>query len=313
MKFAVVGVGGVGGYFGGLLARFGYDVTFVARGEQFRSLSSSGLTVNSVDGNFHLDRVKVVDSPSKIEADLVFVSSKTYDLAGIAAQLRQGQGSRAVIIPLQNGIDHDLRLKAELPEAEIYPGLVYIISARTAPGVIDQTAGPRTMFFGDRNSRDNPKLRQVEADLRAAGVLANYAPEIELELWNKFLWITTFGGTTAVCRSPIGTIVNDPNVFNWYVACLDEGIAVARACGIDITDKIRAKIIEKSEDYRKTGAQAKSSLLIDLELGRQTEIEALNGAMVRLARDHGVKVPIQESIYHAVRLGGRQSAVNCCK
>ncbi len=117
------------------------------------------------------------------------------------------------------------------------------------------------------------------------------APDIERELWHKFLWITTFAGMTALCRSPIGPIVNDDGAFALYLRCLDEGIAVARKAGVAVSDAERAALIEKSEHYRHTGTHAKSSLLVDIEHKRRTEIEALSGALVRLAKALGIAVP----------------------
>ena len=303
MKFAIIGVGGVGGFFGGLLARAGNNVTFVARGEQFDALRKQGLTVNTVEGNFTIERVNVVDTVAQLRSpDVVLITTKTYDLDGVADQLAEVIEPETIVIPVQNGIDNDLRLKARLPDARVHPGLAYIISTRTAPGLVEQTAGPRTIFFGDRRKVPNAQLQKLEELMRKAGILATCSPDIELELWTKFLWITTFGGTTAVCRSAIGPIVNDPEAFEWYVRCLDEGIAVAQAHGVPIDDEARAKIIEKSEHYRHTGTHAKSSLLVDLEHKRPTEIESLNGALRRLARKVNVPTPINESIYYAVKL-----------
>ena len=303
MKFGIVGVGGVGGYFGGLLARAGYDVTFVARGPQYTALKNTGLTVRSVEGDSTVSPITVVDSAAALpECDVILITTKTYNLAEVVMQLAEIINAETIVIPIQNGIDNDLRIKELLPRAQAYPGLAYIISARTTPGVIEQTAGPRTLIFGDRESANNPRLQQLETLMREAGILATCAANIEHELWTKFLWITTFAGITAVTRSAIGPIVNDPDALEWYIRVLDEGISVARALGITISQEMRASIIEKSEHYKHTGTHAKSSLLIDIEHKRQTEIDALNGTMVRLAKEHGLRVPIHESIYHAVRL-----------
>ncbi|MCB0323045.1 MAG: 2-dehydropantoate 2-reductase [Bdellovibrionales bacterium] len=303
MRIAVIGVGGVGGYFGGLLARHGLDVTFVARGEQFAALQHSGLTVRSVAGDFTLPAVSVVESVRQLEApDLVLVATKAYDCEEVCRQLVDVIAESTIVIPIQNGIDNDRKVKEHLSIGQVFPGLAYIISTRTGPGVIEQTAGPRTLLFGDRDNPTNPRLKEIEAVMRGAGILATASSDIELELWTKFLWITTFAGMTALCRCPIGVIVNDEEAFAWYVRCLDEGISVAEASGISLGDEPRAKIIEKSEHYKHTGSHAKSSMLVDLENGRRTEIEALNGTIVRLAEEHGLSVPVHQAIYHAVRL-----------
>ena len=304
MKIAIIGTGGVGGYYGGLLARTGEDVTFVARGEQYQALKQNGLSVRSVDSDFKISPVKVIDSVTDLESpDLILITTKTYDRDNVAQQLsRVVKDSSTIIISLQNGIDNDLQIKKLLPVAKIYPGLTYIISARTAPAVIEQTAGPRTILFGERNNPENTELKIIEGVMRKAGIRASACADIDRELWTKFLWITTFAGMTALCRSSIGLIVKDEAAFALYIKCLDEGISVARAEGFIFSAEDRQKIIDKSEQYKNVGSDSKSSLLIDMENKRSTEIEALNGAIVRLAIKHGLQVPVHEAIYNSVRI-----------
>ena len=304
MRIAVIGVGGVGGYFGGLLARAGEDVTFVARGEQLRALQQCGLTVKSVEGEFNVFPLKVVGAISELhDIDLVLVATKTYDRDAVAAELAGAVKSTTIVIPLLNGIDNDEHIRERLPVGEVHPGLAYIISARTSPGTIEQTAGPRTLIFGDRSRHENQRLREIEALMRRAGILATYSTTIEYELWTKFLWITTFAGITSLCRAPIGRIVNDERGYAWFLSCFDEGMSVARAHGVELGDNPRAETVKKAENYRQTGSHAKASMLVDIEHGRQTEIESLNGKIVELAERYGVKVPIHEAIYNAVRIG----------
>lgn len=304
MKIAVLGTGGVGGYFGGLLARGGEQVTFVARGEHYQKLATSGLEVRSVAaGDFHLSKVSVVESVQElVTPDVVLVSTKSYDLEQAGHQLAEVITEQTIIIPLQNGIDNDFTLAKVLPNARIYPGLVYIVSTRTAPGVIEQTAGPCTMTFGDRVQRSNPNLEALAERFRAAGVSAQASEEIEKALWTKFLFIITWGGMVALCRCPVGDIVSDERALDLYARCLDEGFAVARNQGVDLGRDVRDKILEKSKDYIHSGYNSKSSMLVDIEHHRRTEIEALHGTVVRLAHEGGIPVPIVETIYTAVRL-----------
>ncbi|MFN8390551.1 MAG: 2-dehydropantoate 2-reductase [Bdellovibrionota bacterium] len=303
MKIAVIGTGGVGGYFGGKLARAGHDVTFVARGAHYDALASRGLTVKAVDGDFQVHPLRVVDRIGKLDRpDLVLVATKTYDRDVAGAQLREVVSPSTTVIPLLNGIDNDLRLQALLPGTRVYAGLAYVISARTEPGVIVQSAGPRTLVFGERKNPENRALQAIASMMREAGIDATAAADIEEQLWIKFLWIVTFAGMTSVCRSSIGAIVNDPESYALLVRCCDEAIAVGRAEGVSIGDVARAQILDKAEKYRTVGSDAKASMLVDIEHGRQTEIDSLNGAIVRLARSHGLSVPIHETITCAVKL-----------
>lgn len=304
MKTAVIGTGGVGGYFGGLFAKSGADVTFVARGEHYAAIKQHGLVVKTVDGDFNLPQAKVVDSISALDRpDVVIIATKTYGLEAAARELIPVVNEDTIIIPVQNGIDHDLVVKKILPRAQVHPGLTYIISTRTAPGLIEQTAGPKTIFFGARGGGEVKALRVLEDQMKSAGIRATYSPDIEQELWAKFLWVTTFAGVTSLCRCAIGKIVQDPAAFEFYIGCLDEALAVARAHKISLRPNIREEIISKSEQYRHTGSESKASMLVDIENGRPTEIEALNGTIVRLARAAEIAVPRHEAIYNAVRLG----------
>ena len=308
MKIAVIGVGGVGGYFGGLLARSGAEVTFVARGEHRAALLATGLSLATVEGSYQISPVSVVDAVAKLsEPDIILLCTKTYDLETVATEIARIATAKTAIIPLLNGIDNDLRIQEIIPHAKVYAGLCYIISARTAPGRVEQTAGPRTIFFGERGQEPDHRLRTLESMMKSAGILATASQQIEKELWSKYVWITAFAGMTALCRSSIGPIVNDPECFNLYIRCLDEAIAVAHASGIRFSDSERAKMIQRCEDYRLTGTHAKSSLLVDIESHRRTEIESLNGTLVRIAAQHGVAVPIHETIYQGIKLGCQNS------
>ena len=303
MKIYIVGAGGVGGYFGGLMARAGEDVTFVCRNKNYHALKESGLTVKSVDEEFKVHPVKVIEDVSEvIDPDLIILATKSYDRDPAAENLRSRLAPTTVVITIQNGIENDLKVKEIIPEGLVYPGIAYIISKIASPGVIEQTAGPRTIIFGDRENPENLRLKEIEKMMMRCSINATASGDIEMELWTKFLWITTFAGMTAVCRSPIGDIVNDPDLYKHYIRCLDEAIAVAHSVPVKLKEGIRQTIIEKSDQYKHTGTDSKSSLLVDLENGRRTEIEDLNGALVRLARDKGVDVPVQETIYFAVKL-----------
>lgn len=302
MKVVFIGVGGVGGYFGGLLAKSGIDTTFVARGEQLRALRERGLSVRTVDGSFDLPKISVVPSVSLAGTpDVIFVSTKTYDRDSVARELASLTNGEPTVIPLQNGIDNDLRIKAIAPRLKVVPGLAYIISARTAPGVIEQTAGPRTIFFGERSGEDNLLLVELEALMRNAGIRATYSRHIEKDLWLKFAWLTTFAGMTALCRCPIGRIVRDEETFRLFLQCYGEVCAVAAAEGMSFSEAEQREAERRAEEYRLSGGHAKSSLLVDLEQRRPTEIESLNGAVVQLAQKHGIPVPTHETIWCAIR------------
>ena len=296
MKISVIGVGGVGGYFGGLLAKAGADVEFVARGEHYQQLAAKGLKLNTVEGSFEIP-LRVVDRISKLKnTEVVLVTTKTYDNEAVAAELAEVVTADSVVIPIQNGISNDIFLQESLPLATVYPGLAYIISSRVAPGEVSQTAGPRTIIFGERKVAYNAQLSELEALMKSAGLLATASGDIERELWRKFAWLTTFAGMTSLCRCPIGPIVNDERALALLIKCLDEALAVAAAEGSAFSEEERNEMVSKTAAYRTANGESKSSMLVDLENRRRTEIESLNGTIVKIAKRHGIKVPTHEAI-----------------
>jgi len=304
MKIVIIGVGGVGGYLGGLLAKNGQDVTFVTRKKQCQFLIKNGLLVESVDDNFHLQSIRVTDSFADIgSSDLILITTKTYNLLEVANQLKKVVNDSAVIITMQNGLNSDLIVKDIISGVKVIPGVAYIVSEKVGYNKIQQTAGPRKFIFGTRTQgREIDYLKDIEQLFKRSGILANLVDNIEFHLWKKFLWIITFAGMTSLCRSSIGPIVNNEKIYQLYLDCLEEGLKVAQAIGIKSIDRIKSEIIKKSEEYKTIGCHAKSSMLIDMEKGGKTEIDALNGCLVQIASELEIDVPINRCITAVVKM-----------
>ncbi len=300
MKTYVIGTGGVGGFFGGMLARAGMDVTFLARGEHYEAIKTRGLTVKSVVGDFQVKPAKVVGSIPEIKApDLVMFTVKTYDTAEAARQLADVVGESTIIISFQNGVENDREIKKYVKGAGVFPGLAFVASTRTAPGVIEQTGGARKLIFGDRESPSNEGLSKVQQMMAEAGIDAAVSADIKRDLWEKFIFICAFSGMTAICRSAIGKVLSDPPARESYEGCVREAITVAKASGTGTTDALFDKVMQISQSFP---ADSKSSLLVDIENGRRNEIETLNGALVRAGQSCRLSVPINQLIYSGIRL-----------
>lgn len=300
MKIYIVGSGGVGGYFGGLLAKTGNDVTFVAREEHYQAIKSNGLIVKSVVGDFEVKPAQVAESISEIvNPDLIVFAVKTYDTDGVAKELASVVDENAVIITFQNGVDNDSQIKKHIKNAHVYPGVAYVISTKTKPGVIEQTGGLRKLIFGDRINSNNPKLREIEKLMKGAGIDATASDDITRDLWKKFMFIVAFSGMTAICRASIGKVLSDSLTKSLYERCLREAIAVAKVVKVNVTDDVFESIMTISDN---TVPDSKSSLLVDIENNRRDEIETLNGTLIKFAREYKVDVPINELIYGAIKL-----------
>lgn len=298
MKIYIVGAGGVGGYFGGLMAQGGLDVTFVTRGAQYTAIKHNGLKIKSVLGDFVIKSIKVVEKISQIaDPNLIFLCVKSYDLLSTAKQLGPVITPQTNIITLENGIDNDLNVAHILPQAKVYPGIAYVIASRTEPGIISQTGGLRKIIIGDRKTSNNPDLSSIVNLLSGAGVNIAQSPDIVQDLWKKFIYLVPFAGLTGAYRSPIGKILRDPEQKSMYESCIREVITVARAAKVNLPDDIFTQVMQTSTN---TAPESKSSLLIDIERGRKTEIDNLHGTLIKLADKLSVEIPTIKSIYDQI-------------
>src|SRR5215203_746163 len=211
MRIAVVGAGGTGGYFGGLLARAGQDVTFIARGAHLEALRTRGLTVESkLAGTFTVS-VQATDAPSEVApVDLILFCVKTYDTNTAAESIRPLIEPDTMLISLQNGIDNAERIARAAGYTSRLGAVAYVVSAIKAPGVVAQTAGPGKIILGELSGGASARTERLRDVLQRARIMVEVHPDIRVILWQKFLFICAFSGVTAVTRLPIGTILGDP-------------------------------------------------------------------------------------------------------
>jgi len=299
MRIAVIGAGGTGGYFGGLLARAGQDVTFIARGTQLEALRTRGLTVESrLAGTFTVP-VSATDDPSEIgPVDLILICVKTYDTDSAAKRIRPLIRPETMLLSLQNGIDNEERIARATGHTSEIGAVAYVTSTIKAPGVVAQTSGPGKIIFGELSGGASARTERMREVLQKAGITAEVHPDIRVVLWQKFLFICAFSGITAVTRLPIGTILADSVTRALFRGTSEEVEALVRAGGIDLpTDCV--------EQAMATAAAAEpwahGSLYHDLAGGRRLELEGLNGEVVRRGREHGVSTPLNFAIYAALR------------
>lgn len=298
MKIAVMGCGGIGGYFGGLLAQAGEDVTFIARGAHLDAIRKNGLQVKSVAGDFHI-RAKATDDPRTVRGvDLVLFCVKGYDTDTAGLQIRPLVGPQTVVLCLLNGVDNEERLAAILGEEHVLTGVVHILSTISAPGVISQTAGPRSLKFGERDGLVTPRVDQILAVLKSAGINAEFSPRIQVDLWEKFLFICAQGGVTALARLSIGEILACPETAALYRGVMEEVAAVGRARGVPLPPDV----VDRAMAFAR-GLQPgmRSSLAHDLGQGNRLEVEMLSGTVVRYGREAGVPTPLNFAIYACLK------------
>jgi 2-dehydropantoate 2-reductase len=299
MRVAVVGAGGTGGYFGGLLARAREDLTFIARGTQLEALRARGLTVESrLAGTFTIP-VQATDDPNEVgPVDLILFCVKTYDTDTAAESIRPLIRPDTMLLSLQNGIDNEERIARTTGHTSRIGAAAYVVSAIKAPGVVSQTAGPGKIIFGELSGGASARTERLHDVLQRAGITAEVHPDIRVVLWQKFLFICAFSGVTAVTRLPIGTILADAVTHSLFRGTSEEVEAVARAGGIDLPEDCVELALATAAAVEPWGY---GSLYHDLAGGRRLELKSLNGEVVRRGREHGIPTPLNFAIYAALR------------
>jgi 2-dehydropantoate 2-reductase len=305
MRFAIVGSGAVGGYFGARLVQAGHEVTFLARGAHLEALRQRGLEIRSPAGDFTV-RARAESEASRVgPVDVVMLAVKTYDnvtaLPLVKALISQSQSSSSTeglpaVLPLQNGVDSPGELAARVGERAVLAGSAYISTAVTAPGVITQTGTHQRItfgeFFGD-TSRLSPRVEALREALAGAGIHVEAVPDARVTLWDKLIFLAPFAGITGCSRLPLGRLWAVPASREMYLAAAAEVARVATAEGVAIT--LRMDALERTVDA--VNPEVKSSLLVDLEQGKPIEVEALMGSVVRRGRAAGLPTPVLATFY----------------
>jgi 2-dehydropantoate 2-reductase len=293
MRIAIVGSGGVGGYFGGRLAATGTDVTFLARGAHLEAMRAHGLRIDSPKGNVHLANVKAESDPAAVgPVDVVFFAVKLYDTESALSLLPPLVGPRTVVVGFQNGVETVGTLTRAVGASHTAGGVSYVSAVIAEPGVIRHTAMDH-LIFGMPDGSPSPQLESLLEACRPAGFQVTLSRDITVDVWTKFVRISVFSAMTAVTRSPIGVIVNDPELLEMLKAAARETLAVAHAKGVQVSGTIDEDV---AVAYKALPPQAKASMLEDLERGRRIELPWLSGAVVRLGREVGVPTPIHSFI-----------------
>lgn len=298
MRIAVMGSGGTGGYFGGLLARSGEDVFFIARGAHLAALQSQGLTIKSrLAGDFAL-AVHATEKPEEIgPVDVVLFCVKAYDTDAAAEQIRPLVGPETVVLPLQNGIDAVERLANVVGHKHIVGAVALITSTVSAPGIVTQTGGAGKIIMGELMGGESARADALLQTFLRVGISAQIHPDIGIAIWEKFVFICAFGGITALTRLPIGPILASRDCHALFEGVMQEVVSVGQARSIALPGDCVERSLSLAASFE---PWARGSLYHDLESGRRMELDALNGTVVRLAHEHKLSVPLNFAVYAAL-------------
>lgn len=302
IRIGILGLGGVGGYFGGLLAKAYFksdevEIVFIARGETQKAIAENGLKIIT-DNTETIAHPKLVsNNPDEIGVlDYLICATKTYDIKESLLSIKKCIVPKTVILPLYNGVDAPERIQKIFPGNDILQGCVYIISMIFSPGTIRKIGFYEKLFFGSKTvSKD--KLGQLQSIFEKAKIESYLVDNIEETVWEKFIFISALASSTSYLNQNIGEILNNKKSKAVYVELLNEIEAVAKAKGLQLSNDIVDQTILKLE---KSPKEATSSMHRDLTAGNKTEVISLTQFVVNEGLKHGVKTPLYEKIANAL-------------
>ena len=299
-RIAIVGAGGIGGFLGAKLARAGVDVSLIARGAHLDALQTTGITVRDQAQELHLDHIPAFASAAEVgPVDVVLFAVKMTDLDAAAKSCAPIVRPGTRLVTFQNGVEAPTLLRAIYPDACVLPGVAYIVTSIVAPGVIEKT-GPSARFeISAQTAADMERARDVVQLLAGAKIDAHLMDDATVMLWNKFIMLAATSSMTAYTRQPMGHMQTDPAAQAMMVEAVREGINVARAKGINLSENIEALTLHRLNEVMHK--EAKASQLVDLERGKPLELQWLSGAIHRLGQETGVPTPVHSMIFEALQ------------
>ena len=304
MKIAVVGIGGIGGYYGGMLARYYGDqgdteVVFMARGDHLKEIQSKGLRLVTAQEAFTVMPHTATDNPKEFGLfDLVLFCVKAYDLDESAALLKDNVSDHTVVITLLNGVDNAARLKAVFPEAQVLNGCVYLSAFIVEPGMVRQAGGSCKLFFGKENGEHNDYLN-IENILKQAGIDATYSNDITTIVWEKYLFISPLASATSYHGKTLGELLKNSESKKLLAGLMREVELVARHQDVPLPKDICNMSLERVSSFPE---DTKTSLQLDFERGKKTELDTFTGYILKYAETHGISTPLHKKVYDSLKL-----------
>jgi len=298
VRIAVIGTGAVGGYFGGRLAQASVDVVFVARGETLRRLRESGLRVESPLGDLELAHVEATDELAAVgSVDVIIVAVKAWQVPEVAQSIGPLLGADTAILPLQNGVEAAAQLAEVCGQGHVLGGTCRIVAQQLAPGRIRAAGVEPFIALGELDNRRTPRVSALLATLQQAGIASHIPVDIHTSIWKKFVFIAPVSGVGAVARAPVGVTRTQPETRALIEQAAREVEEVAAAKGVSLP----ADVVERTLAFLDgMPAEATTSMQRDVAAGRPSELEAINGAVVRLGQVVGVATPVHRFLYAAL-------------
>jgi 2-dehydropantoate 2-reductase len=300
MKIAVIGSGGVGGYFGGRLAAAGNDVTFVARGAHLQAMKSNGLKVLSALGDFHLNKVKCTDDTATIgPVDIVMIAVKLWSTEDAVAAAKPLIGPDTAVVSFQNGI---IAVDTILPvygREHTMGGVANIAALIEEAGVIRHNGNMASLIFAELDGKRSARAEAFYKACVDAGIKTELVEDIQTRIWEKFVRLVTMSSMTALCRMPVGPIREDPDTRELLQQVMTEVINIATAKGAKLGNDTVAKQMAIVDGYPPAMV---ASMCGDLRRGNRLELPWLAGTVAKLGKELGIPTPANQFVYAALKL-----------
>jgi 2-dehydropantoate 2-reductase len=298
MKIAVMGAGGVGGYFGARLAQAGHEVAFVARGKHLEAIKAKGLTLKSPVGDANV-KVKASDKPAELgDAEVVLFAVKLWDTESAAEAIRPLVAKGGVVIPFQNGVESIERIAKVLGPERVMGGAAYIAGRIGEPGVIVQTGSMARLRFGPVLPAQQKTAQALLAACKDAKIDSELSDDVVMVLWEKLVLLVAVSATTTVTRSNLGTVRADADLRWMLESCMRETWALGRQKGVKLADDFVAQTLKFVEGLP---AEMRASMAADLEAHGKLEAPWLSGAVARMSAETGLEAPVNRIVYAALK------------
>ena len=299
MRIAVMGAGGVGGFYGGRLAQAGHDTTFITRGEHLRAIRAGGLSLKGPAGDAVVAGARATDNPAEVApVDVVLFCVKLYDTEDAARAIAPLLSKGGVCITLQNGVDGPQRIGAVVGADRVMGGLAFVSALIESPGVIRYNSKSPSIKFGEAGGEMSERAIRFRDACMAAGFGAEVVPDIRAALWHKFVGLAVNASLTSLVRKPAGVCYHDPDLLALARSGFAEGAAVAKAMGIGLPDDIVEWQVKNHQNFP---PDMYASMYQDVARGRRLELDSLSGLIVRKGRELGLPTPFHSMAYACLK------------
>lgn len=297
MKIIVIGAGGVGGYFGAKIAKAGFDISFIVRGKMLEAINKNGLQVKSINGDFTVYPIATDKMDVAKKADLILLGVKSWQVIDIAKQIKPFVSNNTMVLPLQNGADNADKLLSVLDSQNVIAGLSRIVSKIESPGVINHFGIEPQVIFGEYNNEKTERIKKVKSVFDKAGFKNILSTNIHLDIWRKFLFITSISGIGALSRSVLGEIRENRFLKQKIIETAKEIVQIANKKEIALNQTDIDKMIKIIDNLN---FQTTSSLQRDMMTGKPSELENFNGYIVKMGKKLMIETPVNSFIYNCL-------------